>query len=210
MRSIVLLSVLALLLLPACAEPKPTLDEMAPPEIVLQTIPVGATVTVDGAEAGTTPMRFRAASRTAEQKISFGKEGYLASEVTVTGEEVVKNSGKQVLVALRPNMWDPAKAKSINVDNPAHLARAGHDLAKAGRCPEALAFLLFAIDLDPHHAPAHKTLGTCYAKLNKNAQALEEYKAYLLYAPDAPDAPKVRAIVDKAQGDIEFPVPKDD
>jgi tetratricopeptide (TPR) repeat protein len=208
MRSTILLAVLALL--PACAEPKPTLDQMAPPEIVLQTLPVGATVTVDDVEAGTTPLRFRAASRAAVQKVSFAREGYLSSEITVTGEEVAKNSGKQVLVALRPNMWDPAKAKSINVENAGQLARAGHDLSKAGLCPEALAYLLLAIEVDSRLAPAHKTLGTCYAKLNKNAQALEEYKAYLQYAPDAPDAAKVRAIVDKAQGDIEIPGYKED
>jgi tetratricopeptide (TPR) repeat protein len=208
MRSIVLLSALALLA--SCAGPKPTLDEVAPPEIVLQTIPVGATVNVDGVDTGTTPLRFRATARTAEHKISLAREGYLATDITVTGEQVVKNNGKQVLVALRPNMWDPAKAKGINIDNASQLTRAGLDLSKAGRCAEAVAFLMQALDVDSRHPPAHKALGTCYAKLKKNTQALEEYKAYLLYAPDAPDAAKVRAIVDKAQGDIEYPVPKDD
>jgi len=195
-------------LLAACSEPRPTLDQVAPPEIAIKTVPKGAAATVDGIDSGITPMAFHAASRDAVHKLGFTHEGYLASEITVIGEDVFAHSGQQVLVFLRPNVWD-TKSKPIAPENTGQLTRAGQDLSKAGRCPEALPYLAQAIEIDPHLAPAHKALGICYGKLKQNAKALEEYKAYILYAPpEAPDLEKVRAIVNQAQGDIDVGPPE--
>ncbi|MGC4115868.1 MAG: tetratricopeptide repeat protein [Myxococcales bacterium] len=104
---------------------------------------------------------------------------------------------------MRPGTWDP-KSKNIDPNNPIPLTKAGQDLSKANRCPEALPYLLRALEIDGRLAPPHKALGTCYAKMKQSAKALEHYKSYLLAAPDAPDAPKIRAIVDKASGDIDM------
>lgn len=200
MRNAIFLAALGAL--SACAPNKVSIDQVAQPEIVVNSIPRGCTITVDGADRGATPLVFRAASREAVHQLELTKEGYLPSLTTVTGADVHGNSGQEIIVLLRPSTWDP-KVKFAPED-PTHVMRAGQELARHERCPEAILFLQHAVQLEPRLANAHKTLGICYAKLKRNDKALDSYKAYLQHAPDAPDADKVRDIVSKAQGDIDL------
>lgn len=203
MRRFVPLAALGVLAASACAQNKVSLDQVAQPEVVLQSVPRGCTVTVDNVDRGTTPLVFRAGSREATHSLLFTHEGYLAAPMTITGEEVRAHSGQEIVVMLPPATWD-ANAP-FQSQNAGHLTRAGKDLAKANRCQEALPYFERAIELDPRFASAHKALGACCARLKRPTQALEHYKAYLRYAPpDAPDLASVRALVSQAQGDIEF------
>lgn len=195
---------LSALVLAACSETKPSLAAVLPPEVAITTVPASCNVAVDGADRGISPLVYKAPGPPTEaHKLTFAKDGYLPAEITLTGEEVKKHTGEQMLLFLRPGMWDP-KTKPIDVNNAVHLTRAGQDLSKAGRHAEAIPYLERALEVDQRVAPAHKALGTCYAKVGNSSKALEHYKSYLQYAPDAPDAPKVRSIVEKASGDIDF------
>jgi tetratricopeptide (TPR) repeat protein len=198
------------LLLASCSTTRPTLDQVAPPQVAIETVPKSCAVAVDGSDRGTSPLLFNADSKEAVHRLTFTHEGYLASEISLSGDEIAKHSGQQVLVFLRPGTW-PEKSKLIESDNPAMLTKAGLDLSKAGRPTEALPYLKRAIEVNAKFAPAHKELGTVYGKLKRNKEALEHYKIYLTCAPpDAPDLAKVRAVVDSAQGDFDMSPHKSD
>lgn len=193
----------AALALAGCTETKPPMDKVLPPEVAIQTIPNSCTVTIEGADRGLTPLVVKAEGPET-RKLTFSKEGYLPSELELSNEDIKKHTGDSILFFMRPGMWDPAKVKSIDPNNAIQLTRAGQDLAKAGRCAEAVPYLNRALEVDGRLAPPHKTLGTCYAKAKNAAKALEHYKAYLLAAPEAPDAARVRQIVNQASGDIDM------
>ncbi|HEY3446750.1 MAG TPA: PEGA domain-containing protein [Myxococcales bacterium] len=197
------LAAAALALLAACSEPKPQMDKVLPPEVAIQTIPASCTVTIDGADRGITPLVLKAEGPEGTRKLVFRKDGFLPAELSLSTEEIKAHTGEAILFYMRPGNWDP-KAKNIDPNNAIQLTKAGQDLSKAGRCQEALPYLNRALEIDGRLAPPHKALGTCYAKMKNNAKALEHYKWYLLAAPDAPDAPKLRAIVDRASGDIDM------
>ena len=198
------LALAAALAMVACSEAKPSMDKVLPPEVAIQTIPSSCTVTIDGVERGITPMVVKAEGSATTRKLVFSKDGYLPSELELSNEEIKQHTSESIVFFLRPGMWDPAKIQGIDPNNAIQLTRAGQDLAKAGRCPEATPYLNRALEVDGRLAPPHKALGICYAKAQSSAKALEHYKAYLLAAPDAPDAPKVRAIVQQASGDIDM------
>lgn len=195
--------VLSISALAGCAAEKLALNEVARPEIVIESIPRGALVTEGATELGATPLVFRAGSATSEHRLTLKRDGFLPQEISVAGAEVAAHSGQRLYVPLRPASWD-AKSKPIDPDDAGQLVRAGADLAKAGKCPEAIPFFRRVAQIDPRFAAAHKGLGTCYAKLGRRADAVNAYKQYLLYAPDAPDVEKVREIVSRAEGDIDL------
>ncbi len=196
----------AALALGACAAEKVTLTEAAPPEVVVETLPSGATVAAPGGAAGTTPYALHAPRRDASYELTVEHPGFLPQTLALKGEDVHANPGARLLVPLRPDLWNAA-APPIDPEDAKTLTRAGVDLSKADRCPEALLFLKRAAEVNPKLAAAHKAIGRCYARLKNRQKALAAYKQYLLVAPDAPDADEVRALVSKAAGDIEIPVP---
>lgn len=190
----------------ACAAEKVALTEVASPEIVVETIPSGAAVSVPGGQPGTTPYALHAPRRERRYELALARRGFLAQTVAVRGEDVHANPGARLLVPLRPDLWSPGAAP-IDPEDANALARAGVDLLKADRCPEALLFLHRAAEVNPRLAAAQKALGRCHARLKNRQKALAAYKQYLLVAPDAPDADEVRALVSKAAGDIDLPAP---
>jgi tetratricopeptide (TPR) repeat protein len=196
----------ALALSAGCAAEKVALSEVASPEVIVETIPSGASVSTQTSAPGTTPYALHARTVEEQHVLTVSRPGFHAQEVRVTGEDVHAHPGARLLVPLRPDLWD-ANAKAIDPDDAATLAKAGVDLSRANRCPEALLFLGRAAQVNPRLAMSHKAMGSCLARLKKTDQALAAYKQYLLVAPDAPDAERVRAIVSKAAGDIEIPPP---
>jgi len=204
MKGRLTLAVAAAVALAACSGPKPTMDQLLPPEVALRTVPDTCKVTVDGVDRGVTPLALKAEPGSERRKVVLSKEGYLPSELQLTNDDIRQHSSESIVHFMRPAMWDPARAPSIDPNDPVQLTRAGKDLAKAGRCPEAMPYLARALEIDARIAAAHKALGSCYAKQKDSAKALEHYKAYLLAAPDAPDADQVRAIVSRASGDIDM------
>ncbi len=197
---------LASLLLAGCAAKMPV-AELAVPEVILETIPSGAQLSVAGGTRSVTPAVVPVRSETGEITVEFQREGFHPRSVSFSAEELRSMAGQRVLVVLSPSAFEAA-AKPIEPDDVGQLGRAGVLLVKLDRCPEALQFFRQALQLDPRLPVAHKGMGTRYARQKKNKQALEAYKQYLLFAPDAPDAARVREIVSRAEGDITLPQEK--
>ncbi len=196
----------ALALCAGCAAEKVALSEVASPEVILETIPSGASLSGETLRPGLTPYAIHARSAEERYALTVSRPGFRAQEVRLRGADIQAHPGARLLVPLRPDLWD-ANAKAIDPDDAVALAKAGVDLSRAKRCPEALQFLRRAAQVNPRLAVSHRAMGACLARLKKSDEALAAYQQYLLVAPDAPDAERVRAIVSKAAGDIDIPLP---
>ncbi len=186
-----------------CASEKMAVNEVAPPEVLIETAPNGARVIRDGVELGSTPWLLKVANAAGTIVVELHRENYLGQTLKIPADEVVKGKLPRVVVPLRPGHWD-ARGRPIPMDDAAQIARAGAEVSKTGRCDEALQYFRYALQLDPRTPSAHKGMGICYAKMGERTKAVRAYKQYLLFAPQAPDAPKVQKIVSEAQGDIEL------
>ena len=197
-------SSLLLILLSSCATEKVAITAIAPPEIVIETVPKGATVVEGDVEAGTTPLVYGVVDGKSKHTLMLKREGFITQRIVIVGADVHAHSGEHVVIPLRPDFWEK-ESKAIAADDVALLTRAGVDLGRKNRCPESLEFLKRALGFDPRVPGAHKMMGNCYAKLKKNKLALDAYKQYLLYNPDAADYDKVQTMIARAQGDIDIP-----
>jgi tetratricopeptide (TPR) repeat protein len=193
-------TMLAVLFLLSCATDKTPAREWAAPEVVLDALPQGARVTENGFERGRTPLVLRPGG--GRRTFTLSSEGFLSQEFSIGDEQIAEQNGAQILLPLRPGTWDP-NGKLIDAGDGAALVRAGLELGRTGRCPEALQYLKRALQVDGTLAVAHKGMGNCYAKMKKRREAVEAYKRYLLAAPEAPDAAKVQEVISRAEGDID-------
>jgi tetratricopeptide (TPR) repeat protein len=184
-----------------CATQKDAVAQLAVPEVLVETVPNGATVFKDGVELGTTPYKLKVPDPLAKLLLEFRRDDYLAQRLLVPSEDAAAGKIPRIVVPLRPGHWDP-RGRPIPVDDAPLVARAGAEVSKLGRCPEALQFFNYALQLDPRTPAAHKGMGICFAKTNERAKAIRAYKQYLLFAPTAPDAEKIQKIVSDAEGDI--------
>jgi hypothetical protein len=76
--------------------------------------------------------------------------------------------------------------------------RYGLSELNAGRAHSAISALTRAVELNPAHANAHRSLGDAHKKASDVARAVRHYKIYLALRPQADDAPAVRAFVKQA------------
>lgn len=189
-------------LLAGCAAKMPVAD-LAPPSIVLETVPASARVSVEGEETtspAVVPIRIEEGRLT----VSVVRDGYHPRTVELDAAEMREMAGQRVVIVLSPDLFDPA-ARPIESDDVGQLGQAGVALVKADRCADAMQFFRHALLVDPRLPVAHKGMGACYAKMKRNREAIEAYKLYLLNAPNAPDAKRVQEIVSRAEGDISIP-----
>jgi hypothetical protein len=193
----------------ACATEKVSLAKVAPPAVVIETVPTGARVAENGADRGITPLVFSASGPEVSHELTLSLPGYHPGSMRISGRDVVEHNGERMLLVLRPDIW-AASEPPIDPADEARLELAAKTLSRTDRCPEAVQFFKRMLQLDPRAGVAHKGMGICFAKMNRRSEALDAYKKYLLHAPDAPDAEKVRQIVSRAEGDIHIPPPKRD
>ncbi|MGI5865605.1 MAG: tetratricopeptide repeat protein [Myxococcales bacterium] len=187
-----------------CAAEKVSLAKVAPPEVILETVPTGALVSEGDKQRGMTPLVFSADDAKAIHQLTFTAQGFHPEQLTVSGQDVIEHKGERMLLVMRPDAW-AAREPPIDPGDLTRLARAGTTLSRTDRCPEALQFFKRMAQVDPGSAAAYKGMGICYAKMNRRHEALQAYKTYLLVAPNAPDADKVREVVSRAEGDIDIP-----
>jgi tetratricopeptide (TPR) repeat protein len=65
--------------------------------------------------------------------------------------------------------------------------------------PAADAFRI-ALEIDPQHADATRSLGVALDRLGQEAEAVQQFRNYLELRPDAPDAAKVAERIRQAEG----------
>ncbi|HNR36928.1 MAG TPA: tetratricopeptide repeat protein, partial [Candidatus Hydrogenedentes bacterium] len=80
---------------------------------------------------------------------------------------------------------------------------AHNDLGEARRQAEdftkAISSFETALKLNPAYTAARYNLGLAYAALGRNANAIEQFQAYLRDAPDAPDSGTVKEWIAKLE-----------
>jgi tetratricopeptide (TPR) repeat protein len=70
--------------------------------------------------------------------------------------------------------------------------RRGEAALEKGQSDEALASFRAALDNEPTLAVGYRGLGMAYALQSNDAQALQAYQKYLIYAPAAHDRAEIR------------------
>jgi len=195
---------LSLLGLAACATEKVAVRDVAQAELMVESLPAGATVFEGATERAQTPWFLRTSTPSARFELLLRHPGFHDERVVVEGAEVLKHSGERLVIPLRPATW-PVEGKRLRPEETVLLVKAGTELSKGGRCAEALQYYRFVADVEPQNASAYRGMGICYAKEGKRAASLDAYKRYIALAPDAKDAKQVQEMVSRAEGDISVP-----
>jgi tetratricopeptide (TPR) repeat protein len=194
------LAAAALVAAAACATPKQSWNETTPPEVFVEVLPHAAELAVDGAPLGpgarTVPVPdaqhvyvFRAAAR-----------GFAPAERSGPG---AKLAGARLGLVLRPDGF--GAARRLDMDEPSGLTAAAALLERAGQHEAALQYAERAVELAPDAALPRRVLGDAYRATGKRRQAIQEYSAYLQYAPDAPDRAQIEGEVEHLRGDMTIP-----
>ena len=186
----------------ACGPKQVTWDEVRPPEAYLDSLPGGALLRVDGADAGRTPLSIpvRDPGRTFELRLEA--PGFEPLETRRGGSQL---AGARVLLVLRPVGF--GSQRRLDVEDPVGLVQAAAVLVKAGRPREALAFATASVQAGDG-AVAHRVAGDAWLQLGDRNRAAQEYSLYLSMAPGAPDRAAVEKAIAAARGDIALPVPR--
>ena len=180
---------LAALLLPACAAHAGGAGARAQPEVLVEVLPRGAGLTVDGVPLGpgarTVPLpeparlySFRASAPGFEPAERVGRGAALA--------------GTRVGLALRP----VGVEGRVDLDDAASLARVADVLLARGRRAEALEYAARAAEAAPRAPALRRLAGRAAAAAGDRDRALAEYRAYLTLAPDAADRAEIASEMD--------------
>ncbi len=186
----------------SCAPHAPTWSEVRPPEAYVETLPSGATVQVDGAEVGRTPLSFPVPDASRPYRVQAAAPGFDALDLRIDG---AKLANARLDLVLRPAGF--GTQRRLDLADPVGLAQAGALLIKADRVREALAFA--EASLAVAETPlAHKVAGEAYRRLGDRNRAVQEYSIYLTLQPDAPDRETIERLIGAARGDLTIPGPK--
>lgn len=191
---------LALLpLLAACAGERPTLRDVAPPELYLEVLPRHALLELDGVGVGKGSRAIPAPPAGAHVLVASA-DGFEPLERALPQGSL---DGVRVGVALRPEGF--GASRRLELDEPAGLAVAAAALGRTGRHRDALDYASRAAALDGRHALAQRALGDALAALGRRDEARAAWGRYLLLAPDAPDAREVEARMGAGRATFEVP-----
>ncbi len=189
------------LLAAACAPKRARWDEVRPPEALVETLPPGASVRVDGVEAGLAPLSFPVPDGGREYALRLESPGFEVLEVRLPGERL---AGKPLLLVLRPVGF--GSQRRLEADDPVGLAQAAAALLRAERPREALAFTAASVEAGDSALP-HRLAGDAWRQLGDRNRAAQEYSLYLSMAPSAPDRAAVERTIAALRGDIPMPPP---
>jgi hypothetical protein len=184
----------------ACGGRRPAAREIAPPELLVEVLPPGARVTLDGRPLGA-GSRAVPAPGPGPHVLRVEAEGYEPAERQLPEEDL---AGVRVGEALRPIGF--GSERLLELDEPVGLAQAAAHLARSGGRPDdAVAYAERALALDRGTPLAHRALGDARAALGDRRGAVASWAEYLRLAPEARDAAAVAARIEEARGDVALP-----
>jgi hypothetical protein len=160
-----------------------------PAAVLVEVLPPGAEVTLDGAPLGP-------GSRVAPAAVKDGAAHVIAASAPGFEPDEWRGpagglAGVRVGLALRPQGL-PGK---VELDDAATLVRAADFLAANGRPADAQAYAARAASLAPDLAVAQRSLGAAALAAGDHHTAERSLAAYLRLAPDAPDAGEIEAVL---------------
>lgn len=169
---------------------------MQPPELLVEVLPRGARVSLDGRPIGE-GSRPLPAPPAGEHVLAVEAEGYEPGDRALPEGEL---AGVRVAVALRPSGF--GSARSLDYDEPEGLALAAAFLLRAGAARDAADYAERALALDPGRALPHRVKGDALAAKGDPRRAVAEWAEYLRLSPEAPDAAAVARRIEEARGDV--------
>jgi len=170
------------------------------PEVLVEVLPPGAQVSLDGRPLGQGG-RAVPAPPPGAHVLRVEADGY---EPSVQALPEGSLAGARVGAALRPAGLEGVRA--LDLDDPEGLAQAAAHLAgRGGRPNDAIAYAERAIQLEPRTALGHRALGDARAALGETSRAVSSWAEYLRLAPGAPDAGAVAHRIEAARGDVAVP-----
>jgi tetratricopeptide (TPR) repeat protein len=198
-RVILLLGIGAQLM--ACAgDTRPGLKDVTS-NIRIDSLPPHAQVVISGTLVGSTPINVPIDSKQVYE-ISLNATGFAPRTYGGNGEWLL-NQGL-IMAVLVPNGYS---GQPPRYDDAKGLAAVAEELQRRSEWGHAAEFWQRVLVLQPQNARAHRGLGSAYAKLGRDEDAVREYSQYLLFDPDAPDAERVRRAIDKYRGGIDVKTP---
>jgi PEGA domain len=174
----------------ACGGRRVPAEDVSPRELLVEVLPPGAEVTLDGRPLGP-GSRAVPAPPDGEHLLRVEAEGYEPAERALPEGSL---AGVRVAEALRP--VDLLSARLLDYDDPEALAIAAAHLARSGRDEDALAYAERALAIERRTPLAHRAMGDAHAARGDARRAAASWAEYVRLAPDAPDAAAVAAQVD--------------
>jgi hypothetical protein len=186
----------------ACGGRRVPIEEIRPPELLVEVLPPEAEVTLDGKPIGRGSRTIPAPPPGAGARVlRVEAEGYVPAERPLDEGSL---AGVRVAAVLRPLGF--GSARPLDYDDPEGLALAAAYLARGGgRAEDAIAYAERALALERGFALAHRAQGDARASLGDVRRAISSWAEYLRLAPDAPDAAAVARRIEEARGDLALP-----
>ena len=190
-----------LLALGACAsDTRPGLKDVTS-NVRIDSLPSHAQVVLSGTLVGATPINIPIDSKQIYE-LSLNSAGFAPRTYGGNGEWLL-NQGL-IMGVLVPNGYS---GQPPRYDDAKGLSLVAEELQRRSDWSHAAEFWQRVLVLQPQNARAHRGLGSCFAKLGRDEDAVREYSQYLLFDPDAPDADRVRRAIDKYRGGFEVKTP---
>jgi PEGA domain len=168
----------------------------APRELLIEVLPRGARVSLDGRPVGQ-GSRAVPAPPAGEHVLSVEADGYEAGGQPLPEGEL---AGIRVAVALRPSGF--ATPRALDFDDAEGLAAAAAFLVRAGLDRDATDYAARASALEPRLPAAHRVRGDALLRLGDRPGAIAEWTEYLRLDPAAPDAADVSDRIERARSDV--------
>jgi tetratricopeptide (TPR) repeat protein len=195
-RTTLLGSALGLALVAGCAGARQRPDEKPQPELLVEVLPRGARVALDGRPLPAANRPVPAPPR-GLHRLTAEADGYEPAERDLPEGDL---AGVRVALALRPAGL--AFARALDYDDAEGLAAAAAFLARSGADRDAADYADRAAALDPRLPLARRVLGDALFRLGDRSRAVDAWTEYLKLWPDAPDAAAVSDRIDEARADV--------
>lgn len=199
-----LLAALAVASSSGCGPRRASWEDVRAPEAYVETLPAGASVDVNGAPMGRSPLSFPVPDAARRYHVQAAAPGFEPIDVAVEGGKL---AGQRLDLVLRPAGF--GAQRRLDLGEPVGLAQAAMALLRGGRTEDALAFADASLAVADTPL-AHKAAGEAHRLLGHRNQAVQHYSIYVTLLPDAPDRKAIEAAIATVRGDVTIPAPRAD
>jgi tetratricopeptide (TPR) repeat protein len=183
----------------ACAgAPPQTLDDLST-DLRIESLPAKAQIAVNGQWVGFAPVTVHL-DRQQGYEIALALPGFQTRGVGGSGTALLAARSMELVLAPDGFAAPPPAGNDTN-----GLTAVAETLERKGDWTHALEFWHRVVILAPRGPRGHRGLGSAYAKLGHDEQAIREYEQYIFLDPNASDARRVQRAIDNYRGGITVP-----